>query len=1386
MKRLILIAHLFTCFLAFVTAEAKKHPLEVGHYGWHYDSISSSASEAENVNDLINKVTETKKVVSNFTVADITSLPLGLINIEVPVEQQVIILVSGARATRQGVTVDAYLRVPFNAAGLELIFKGINIPVNEGGIGGNALAKMYLADIIDKRSGQQDPGFALHLAKGPEHTYVEWGCNGLEQFKISGYFELNKDKFEVDRDIEINYKHQTVRADFSVQGKDFGDIVTEISLPVFKITSLEDFSFRLNQVAVDMSETSNPEGLMGSRLFSESMAQKGSLWQGLFAGEAGIVLPQWLSNTSERKEFGIQNAIIDEGGFTGEVVLKNLLTIGEGQAGGWPLSVESLSLSILQGSLIGGGMGGKIQLPISDGDKLLDYKAMLFEGIDPEAPDKKELNYAFEFSGLKVVEANMLLAELTLDPSSRIQIHKNKGDVVAEAMLHGQLSIKEGDRFDIPNIAFQDFHLISKSPYVKSASFSLTPTSESGSIASTPKLGPFSMHLNELKFGIVSGRYEMLVNGGVSLMGGKSEKNLLSGNTGVRITGYIDTTKNETTGKRAQTWKLERASIEQLAIESNIGAIALKGSARFFGDASSEYRHGFQGVIGVSLGNAKGFRIDAAGMFSATGDKRHWYLDAMYSPGSNSAKPELGSSLINKLAGYYAYNMRPTNREMLRQKINAQMMNAEPKQNDEDAERWIPNPTGLVYKETEEGTICVYMEVALTPGAKVKSLFVQGGLEMELNKDHGLRYIRVNGSVFVMPKSEGDSSAAAGGSALIAYDFDNKELHAEFGLAISTSFLSAQAFTVLHFSPKDWWVYMGTPDKRIQLSLTMPPLSFAAYIMVGTRLEPFPPPKISLYDDWGNPSPESFTRGGIDGASGGIAFGGAAYWGADLSAFGIFYARFSLSVGFDIAFQNVKGIRCEGFSGEPGLKGWYASGQAWAGVYGSVGISVSKFKMDIFTVAAGVVLTTDMPNPTWMQGYVYGKYRVLGGLLSGEVSYKMVIGQKCVASTSPDGIDINIIKTINPGEEDVEVDVFEVPQVLFELPMDKAIPASNGDANQKFKVAFDYVKVLHNNNELEGEIIWNENKDLLAFKPKDVLPAEADIVIKVKAHWLEYRNGQFVDMVNDGEVLTEEKEVKFTTGKAPDYLPKSNVAYSYPQDGQYNLYTEELKKGYIKLNQPQAYLWESSFNGSNVRFEMFFTPTPSGDTIKVPLQIDLQNSMLSFDIPAGLRKEIPYKMSIWRVAENAELDLDANIRTATIQVGDGDRNKMVKQDKSLAGGLSNVDSKNLYDSYFRVSRYSTFKEKMAQVPGTQIAKSLRLEDEYRLMGLMLNLDESFDQYELQGNGELAQMVTAHSVPLTEIPETNYVKSELVPLVYQHYPYKAFYSKGFEIKKGILT
>jgi hypothetical protein len=1376
----------FILLISFSVTKGTSWPSESPKYGWHFTTTSDSINEGKEVQELYDKVLKEGRIVSNFSVEDIQSLPLGIINTDVPAESQVIILITGGRITPRGAFIDAYLRVPFNPAGVELLFMGKNIPVNEGGIGGTDAAKMYLSDIIYKR--EKEKGYSVGFEKGPENTYIVWGCNGLEQFKISGYFQLDKDNFEVDREIEKDYAHQSVRADFSVVGKDFGDIETEINFPVFRIKSLEDFSFRLNHVSVDMSETSNPDGILLNNLFSEAVAAKGPLWTGFYAEKAGIILPDWLSARTERKEFGIEHTIIDENGFTGEVALENLLSFGDGQAGGWPISVDNLYLSIFQGSLIGGGMGGKLQLPISKSDNMIKYKAMIFEGRSLDNPEQNETKYAFELYDFSVVDSDVLLAKLTLDPTSRVNILKDSKGVVAEAMLHGHISMKKDEVFDIPNIEFSNFHLLSKDPYVKSANFALTSTKKAGSVYSTPRLGPFSLSLNHLSMAVNSGRYQLLIDGGVSLMGTSQDKNLLSGTTGVRISGLIESNSQDEKANKTQRWVLEESEIERLGIESNIGVLKIKGYANFFGSGKEGYRTGFQGKFGVGLGNASKFRIDASGMFSSDGNRKFWYMDAMYTPEAHGEAPELGAFHIQRLAGGFAYNMEPTNRHDLKTAIYNQLSKFDSEEI-ADNEKLLPNPTGLNYSPTEKGSISAFMEIAGSPGSKkVQSIYVQGGLELQIDEDFGLSYLGIKGAVYIMPKpsEKNGEPTGSGGMAYIAYDFRSKELHAEFGVTLSTPGIgAANIYTVLHFGPTDWWVYLGTPENRISMSIG----AFGgvtSYLMVGTRLEPFPPPKISLVDDWGNPSSKTFTRGGVDTETGGIAFGGAIYYVKEIPPFAIFYANLTLSAGFDIAFRDLRGIRCEGFDGEPGMHGWYASGQAWAGVYGSVGIDIGRFRMDIFSIAAGVVLTADMPNPTWMQGYIYGKYRVLGGIISGEVSYKLVLGEKCVPIDKVNGPDINIVKTIQPSENDREVDVFEMPQVLFELPIGVAIPVSEGKSSRKFKIAFDYIKLLNSNTEIDGELIWNSEKDLVAFKPVDILPPETKITLKVKAHWQEYKDGAFVNLMDGGKVAAEEKEVLFTTGPAPDYLPKNNVVYSYPQDGQYNLYRSELNQGYIKMDRPQEYLWKSSFNGSNVNFEVFFVPTPMGDTLKTPLNIDIKNARLSFDIPDKLQLENAYKFSIWRVAENAKINLDANISTSEVQAGDGERNNMVIQNKSLNGALYNADSKELYASYFRVSKYETFTKKMQSVPSIDAVRSLSKYDEYRLLGIMLNLDETFDGFELEKQGEIPQMISAHSVPKDALPNAHWIKSTLSPFLYDNYPFKNDYNAGFTIENRDVT
>jgi hypothetical protein len=83
---------------------------------------------------------------------------------------------------------------------------------------------------------------------------------------------------------------------------------------------------------------------------------------------------------------------------------------------------------------------------------------------------------------------------------------------------------------------------------------------------------------------------------------------------------------------------------------------------------------------------------------------------------------------------------------------------------------------------------------------------------------------------------------------------------------------------------------------------------------------------------------------------------------------------------------------------------------------------------------------------------------------------------------------------------------------------------------------------------------WNERKDVLVFKQKEVLPGESLIKASAEVVFEEYKNGAWFDVMKNGATATEKKEINFRTGKEPDVLVQENVAYSYPNYRGFNYY----------------------------------------------------------------------------------------------------------------------------------------------------------------------------------------------------------------------------------------
>src|SRR5690606_9796254 len=301
------------------------------------------------------------------------------------------------------------------------------------------------------------------------------------------------------------------------------------------------------------------------------------------------------------------------------------------------------------------------------------------------------------------------------------------------------------------------------------------------------------------------------------------------------------------------------------------------------------------------------------------------------------------------------------------------------------------------------------------------------------------------------PASEIKAALAA--RVFIEYDFENTTLHGNFEVFINVAGgvirgigkNNRAGWAVLHFAPHEWYIYVGTPDDRIGISVGVGSIRAEAtsYFMVGTKIlgRPPPPPEVSRI------------LGGMDldymkdlnaiGTGAGFAFGAALSISTGDLTFLMFYARLDAGAGFDIMIKDYGDTRCEGKNERIGINGWYANGQAYAYFEGRIGIRIKVFgfskKIPILSIGAAAVLQAKLPNPFWMRGVVGGYFSVLGGAVRGECKFQVTIGNECKIIRDANAVldDIKIIADLTPANKETHVNVFTSPQALFSLPVEK-------------------------------------------------------------------------------------------------------------------------------------------------------------------------------------------------------------------------------------------------------------------------------------------------------------------------------------------------------------
>ncbi len=450
---------------------------------------------------------------------------------------------------------------------------------------------------------------------------------------------------------------------------------------------------------------------------------------------------------------------------------------------------------------------------------------------------------------------------------------------------------------------------------------------------------------------------------------------------------------------------------------------------------------------------------------------------------------------------------------------------------------------------------------------------------------------------------------------------------------------------------------------------------------------------------------------------------------------------------------------CVGSNEPIGMNGWYANGQAYAYLQGELGIQVKlmfvKKKIPIIKAGAAVLLQAKLPNPSWFRGYVGGYFSVLGGLIKGRFRFKVTIGHECeIVGEGPlDGI--KVIADFSPADKSEKVDVFAAPQAVFNMPIEKPFTIDDDQGTKTYRIKLDEYNVTNNGKAIAGTLQWNSRNDAVLFESSEILPPNATLKAKVKVSFEQQNGASWQKVYDNGQQAIEEKEISFTTGLAPDNIPLTNIAYSYPVVDQKFFYGKEYNKAYVQLKRGQAYLFNTAQYEQKAQFTIGSEAPVTNKFI-----YDSTARKVNLDLPE-LQTTQHYTFDLVGIPQ---ANSGENISRQTENVTTDDNDVQVANNK--AGGPVTSAKPHTFLTYsFATSRYATFKDKMAAKTMQHPIYEIVLSDVGALQA-DINGQEAFDKTELSGS-----MYTGDK-PLVQPIATltdNWFTQDINPLIYADYP-----------------
>lgn len=1313
------------------------------------------------INDIYSKVITQNRFINKLDESFQVEYPIGIqgkggdVNYAIILDQD--------KITTTGLFLSAYMRFEIPSNGKVIMFKAEGIQLSStGGLMGDI--KLHL---VGNKKFKIIQG--VDMALRGDLCYVTFDCNGFKNFGLGGDISFSPNLILPEDPKTGKTTNEKIKLTFSVNMTDWNDMLLDLSMTPFQLKVFPGLGFEIGNIAIDLSDTRNPSGMQFPAKYvnSDELNADVNLWRGVYMKVATVRLPGSL-NSGKRQQITAANMIIDDLGFTGSFSATNVLPLSSGSIGGWAISIDAVSVDLVKSSITKGALSGKLSLPISEEKQSLTYTATVDGNGD----------FSFTASSPKAIDVQCFAAKMTIDPSSKITIQKENGEYVATAKLNGSINInaplsdgkttndntqagtantdatptkKENkDGLSISDLKFQELTLTTKAPYFKMGTWSLN------SIGYSDKASGFELTLTNIK--TVEKDYEkgLQFTCKLSLM-----KDKYMAEATIAIMGKFEVTQNPDGSTSRHKWKYDRTDFKEITIKVTDDILSLEGWLAVYKDDPT-YGNGINGAVTASiLPKSLGIQIAGSVMFGNVNNIRYWYFDAMVA--FKKGIP-MGPVALYGFGGGAYYHMKRANGDEVQLK-------------DESADANLSvigmTASGIRYVPDESTFFGLKATVIIGTAGDPRPFNGDATFEITFNKNFGVKTIGFIGNGYMMSDIsivKPHPATPISANLDIKYDFDNETMHGVFGFNINAvnGLIKGSGTMEMHFDPHDWYIYVGTPTNRVELTanLGITSAETGAYFVIGTILPPFAPvpENVSRILNY-HPDPNEEQLAGGKGFAFGLDFNIKGSF-----DFLMFYAYLKAGVGFDIMLANYSNTTICEETGEPvGINGWYAQGQAYAYVEGSIGITVDTWigsaSYEILSVEAAVLVAAKLPHPTWVMGSVGGSYSILCGAISGSCHFEFEKGSKCTmkkTSTSKDAIKtLEVIASMTPEKGRTNVSPFASPQVVFNYPVGKEFSVMAKDGSKFLvKIVFDYFKVKQNNVEIIGESKWNGRNDVYAIAPVEMLAGKTLTTLEAKVHYEENKNGSWTIIKGDdglemGEIVT----TTFTTGDEPKEIDDGNVKFRYPEINQLYVLKDEYKKGYIQLRTGQAKLFRL---GSDYDNKARFVPVAGGESILSALQYDSINRIVTYDIPTQLSNSTVYRVELVNLPKVKE-SIDRNVTQKTQEQTMSGDVKVTMKSQQATGTLTVQQERIIYKKVFRTSKYNTFAQKMTNLTFRAAYFDVLFGD-VRILKSDIVTKETFDSYEIDN-------LNANPNSFVQIKGTNngWFKSNVNSLVYEGYP-----------------